>query len=54
MSVEAENREEAVIKLKGMMDEKSIAAHMAVKHPGQSVISVAACHSMIEKEVVAA
>ena len=51
MSVETADRGEAVGKFKGMMDENAISAHMAEKHPGQPLMSVAACHAMIEKEV---
>ena len=54
MTVKAESRGEAVSKFKAMMDEKGIAAHMKEKHPGEPVISVADCHAMIEKQVVAA
>ena len=44
----------AVAKFKGMMDEAAIQAHMAEKHPGQPVMSVADCHAMIEKDVMPA
>jgi len=54
MAVDAENREAAVSQFKTMMDEKRIAARMNAKHPGEPVISVADCHAMIEKQVVAA
>lgn len=54
MTVEAENHDEAISKMKGMMDEAAIAEHMNAKHPGDPVISVAECHAMIEKELVAA
>mgnify|MGYP003394183183 CR=1 FL=1 len=52
MTVEAENRDGAVAKLKGMMDEAAIQKHMTEKHPGQPVMSVAQCHEMIEKQVM--
>ena len=51
MSVDTADRNEAVGKFKGMMDENAIAAHMADKHPGQPVMSVAECHTMIEQQV---
>lgn len=54
MTVEAADRNEAVSKFKDMMGEAAIAAHMSEKHPGQPVMSVADCHAMIEKDVVAA
>jgi hypothetical protein len=41
MTVEAPSREDAVAQLKSMMDEAGIAAHMAEKHPGEPLISVA-------------
>lgn len=54
MSIDAANRDEAVSKMKEIMNEVAIAAHMSEKHPGQPVISVADCHAMIEKDLVAA
>jgi len=54
MTVDAETREEAVSKFKAMMDETGIAKHMSEKHPGEPLISVADCHAMIEKQIVAA
>ena len=53
MTVEAADRNAAVAQFKGMMDEAGIAAHMKEKHPGEPVIPVAACHAMIERDVVA-
>jgi len=54
MTVDAENRDAAVAQFKGMMDEAGINKHMSEKHPGQPVISVADCHTMIERDVVEA
>ncbi len=54
MTVQAADRQGAVAQFKSMMDEKGIASHMAEKHPGQPVISVADCHAMIDQQVVAA
>lgn len=54
MTVEAENRDGAVAKFKGMMDEAATGAHMAQKHPGQPVMLPAQCHEMIEKDVMPA
>ena len=54
MTVDGANREEAVSKMKEMMDETKIAEHMKSKHPGEPVMSVADCHAMIEKELIAA
>lgn len=52
--MEAANREEAVGKYKTLMTEDMIAKHMAEKHPGQPLISVAQAHMMIDQGVVAA
>ena len=52
MNMEVANREEAVKKFKEMMTKEMIEKHMKEKHPGQPVMSVADCHTMIEKEVV--
>ena len=54
MNVEANDRDEAVAKFKGMMDESGIKAHMDEKHPGKPIMSVAECHAMIEKDVMPA
>ena len=54
MDVEGATREEAAGKLKAMMTEEAIAAHMKEHHPGEPVIPVAVCHAMIDKELVAA
>ena len=54
MTVEAESRDEGVTKMKAMMDEAAITAHMNEKHPGEPIMSVAECHEMIEKTLVAA
>ena len=54
MTLDAEDRAQAVHKFKTMMDEGAIKTHMAEKHPGQPVMSVKECHDMIEKDVVAA
>lgn len=52
MSVDAENREEAVAKLKEMMSEKATAEHMAEKHAGEPVPSQEQIHMMIEQGTV--
>ena len=53
MDMEAENRGEAVQKLKDMMTQEAIDAHVAEKHPDMK-ITMAECHAMIEKEVMPA
>lgn len=40
MEVEAANREEAIVKLKGIMNDEMVAKHMAEKHSGQPVPSM--------------
>ena len=54
MSVEAGSQEEAVGKMKGMMNEAAVAAHMTEKHPGEPEMSVAQVHATIEQNLVAA
>lgn len=51
MTVEAETRDEAVGKMKEMMNESAVAAHMAEKHPGDPVPPVAEVHQMIERDL---
>ena len=53
MDMEAGTRDEAVAKFKEMMTQDAIDAHMAEKHPGKPSMTMAECHAMIEKEVVA-
>lgn len=53
-TVDVNDKEEAVSKFKTLMTAEMIAAHMADKHPGQPVMSVADCHKMIEQQVVVA
>jgi hypothetical protein len=54
IKVDAGNRNEAVAKIQGMMDEKAIAAHFKEKHPGQAVMSVASVHGLIADRTVSA
>lgn len=52
MSVEAESREEAVEKMKGMMAQREgIAQHMADKHPGEPVPSLEQVQAMITQNI---
>jgi hypothetical protein len=51
MPVQASNREEAVAKLKEMMTEDAIKAHMTEKHAGDPLPTIAEVHAMIEKGV---
>jgi hypothetical protein len=54
IKVDAGNRNEAVSKIQGMMDEKAIGAHFKEKHPGQAVMAVASVHGLIVDRTVAA
>ena len=47
MSAEAESRDAAVAQIQGMMTEEAIAAHMAEKHPGDAIPTVADIHAQI-------
>lgn len=49
MSVDGETRDEAVQKMKDMMTEDAVAAHMNEKHPGEPPMSQAQVHSQIEQ-----
>lgn len=51
MSVDAQSRDEAVMKLKEMMGEEAISKHFEEKHSGQTPPSVAETHAMIEQNV---
>lgn len=54
MAVDAINRNEAVSKIKDIMNESAIGAHMKEKHSGEAPLSVAQCHAMIEGAVALA
>lgn len=51
MKLESATREEAVSKLKSMMNDSAVAAHMKEKHPGEPMIPVAQVHAIIEKNL---
>ena len=51
MKIEGATREEAVSKLKAMMNESTLAAHMKQKHPSESMMPVSQVHAMIEKNL---
>ena len=52
MSVDAEGREEAVMKMKEMMSQAAIDAHCAQKHPGM-MLTEAQVHSQIDEKLMA-
>lgn len=47
ISVDASNVQEAVMKLKGIMNADAIAKHMADKHKGQPVPTLEQAHMLI-------
>ena len=49
--MDAPNRNAAVAKFKGMMNEGAVKAHMTEKHPGTAIPAVAAVHADIAKMV---
>ena len=51
MTVDAADRNQAVQKLKEMMTEDAINAHMSEKHPGDPVLPMSQVHMMIEQGV---
>ncbi len=52
MTVEAENREEAVTKMKGMMTQDAINTHMSEKHSGEPVPTLEQVHAQIDSNLV--
>ena len=52
MSVDAENRDEAVMKMKAMMTQEAIDAHCAEKHTDMKM-TMADVHAGIEKDLKA-
>ncbi len=51
VTVEASNKDEAVHKVKEIMNEEAIKEHMASEHPGQPVPTVEQAHAMIEQNL---
>lgn len=49
--MEADTREEAVAKMKEMMNDDAIAHHMAEKHPNEPVMTVTEAHVQIEQNL---
>ena len=54
MKVESATREQATTKLKAMMNESAVVAHMKEKHPGEPMIPVSQVHTMIDQNLMAA
>lgn len=53
MDVDAENRDEAVMKMKDTMTAEAVSAHMAEKHPGEPAFTQAQVHAQIEENLQA-
>ena len=51
VTVEAANRDEAILKVKEIMTEEVIKEHMASEHPGQPVPTPGDAHAMIEQNL---
>lgn len=49
MTVNAESKEEAATKLKGIMTEETMKQHFAQKHVGQEMPTLEQAHMMIEQ-----
>ena len=54
MNFEGVTRDEAVAACKAMMTADVISGHMAEKHPGMPVMSVADCHAQIARDMMPA
>lgn len=52
MKVESATREQATTKLKAMMNESAVVAHMKEKHPGEPMIPVSQVHTMIDQNLM--
>jgi hypothetical protein len=51
VTVEAGDREEAVRKVKEIMNEVAIKKHMATEHPGQPLPTIKQAHANIEQNL---
>jgi hypothetical protein len=51
VSIDANCRDEAIQKIKAIMNEEAIKEHMASDHPGQPVPTVEQVHAMIEQNL---
>jgi len=54
MTVQANTRDEAVKKLKSLMNEEAVTEHMARKHAGEKVPTLGQVQTMIEQGLKAA
>ncbi len=52
LRIDADSREEAVGKLRNMMDEYTIETHFMEKHPGEPIPTVHEMHQMIEQNTM--
>lgn len=51
MTIEADTREEAVVKMKEAMSEEAVSRHSAEKHPNQPTMTITEIHSQIEQNM---
>ena len=51
VSVDADNRDAAIQKVKEIMNEDAIKEHMAAEHPGQPVPTAEQAHAMINQNL---
>jgi hypothetical protein len=51
VSVEAANQDEAIQKVKEIMNKEAIEEHMASDHPGQPVPTIEQAHAMIHQNL---
>jgi len=54
MTVQSNTRDEAVRKLKSLMNEEAVTEHMLRKHAGEKVPTLGQVHAMIEQGLKAA
>ncbi len=51
VSVDASSHEEALTKVKGIMNEDAIKQHMQDKHPGQPLMTIEQAHAMVDQNL---
>ena len=51
VKVEAPSRQEAIKKIKGIMNADAVKQHMKTKHPGQPMVTVEQAHANIDKNL---
>jgi hypothetical protein len=51
VSVDASSHEEALTKVKEIMNEDAIKKHLEEKHPGQPLMTIEQAHAMVDKNL---